>query len=98
MLSENRLSLDAVPSREQVVAEVKKIIAESSGVPVEQLHEDTTLLRDLPWDSLDLVECTMELEEQFDISISDELIEGARTINDISDGILTLLARPSKTE
>jgi len=81
-----------------VVAEVKEIIAESSGVPVEQLHEDTTLLRDLPWDSLDLVECTMELEEQFNISISDELIEGARTINDISDGVLTLLSRPSKTE
>ena len=98
MLSENRLSLDAVPSRDQVVADVKKIIAESSGVPVEQLHEDRTLLRDLPWDSLDLVECTMELEEQFNISISDELIEGARTINDISDGVLTLLSRPSKTE
>jgi acyl carrier protein len=40
----------------------------------------------------------MELEEQFNISISDELIEGARTINDISDGVLTLLSRPSKTE
>jgi len=96
VLSKDNLSLESVPSREQVVADVKRIIAESSGMPVEQLDEGTTLLRDLPWDSLDLVECTMELEEQFDISIPDELIERAKTISDISDGVLSMLTAPSK--
>jgi acyl carrier protein len=94
MLSESKLSCEANPSREQVVSEVIRIVAESSGIPVEQLRESDTLLRDLPWDSLDLVECTMELEEQFSVSISDDLIERAKTVSDIADGIVTLLAEP----
>lgn len=94
MFSENKLSCEAIPSREQVVKEVKQIVAESSGVPLEQIQESTTLLRNLPWDSLDLVECTMEIEEQFNISISDELIDEAKTINDIVDGVLALLTQP----
>ena len=80
-------------SREQVVEQVRQIVAESSGVPPEEIGESQPLLRDLPWDSLDSVECSMEIEEQFDISIPDELIDEAKNVGDIADGVLALLGQ-----
>ena len=80
-------------SRDQVLQQVRRIVAESSGVPVEEIQEDRPLLHELPWDSLDLVECVMEIEEEFDISIPDELVDEAKTAGDIADGVMTLLSR-----
>ena len=87
-------SCDTMPSRQRVLDEVKRIVAESSGVTPEELREGHTLLRDLPWDSLDEVECAMEIEEHFGISVPDELMEQAKTIGDIVDGVLKILAQP----
>ena len=55
------------------------------------------MLRELPWDSLDLVECVMEIEEEFDVSVPDELVEEAKTVGDITDGVLALLQPPSRS-
>jgi len=49
-------------------------------------------LRDFgTWERLDLVEITMEVEEHFDISVSDELGENTRTVGNIADGVERLL-------
>ena len=93
MSMESSPTCETLLSREQVLEQVKQIVAESSGVPPEQIHESQPLLRELPWDSLDLVECTMEIEEQFDVSIPDELVDEAKTVGDIADGVMALLAR-----
>ena len=95
MLPKNELPCETIPTREQVVHEVKKIVAESSGVPTDEIHETDTPLSALPWDSLDLVECAMEVEEQFDVSIPDNLLDQAKTVSDIADGVLGLLGQPA---
>ncbi len=84
---------DVAPSRDQVLREVIEIVAESCGVTPDEIHEDHTLLSDVPWDSLDQVECAMEIEEHFGISVPDELMEQAKTVGDVADGVLALLVQ-----
>ncbi len=61
-----------------------ELIAEQFGVEIEELTMDTSLEDDLGADSLDLVELSMALEEEFDTGeITEARAAGVRTIGDI---------------
>jgi acyl carrier protein len=98
MQPKTTLSNQTATSDKQIMEEVKQIVAESCGISMDQIDESKTRLVDLPWDSLDQVECVMELEEQFNISISDEMMANAKTVGDIANGIATLLSQTRETE
>ena len=84
---------DAVHSRRDcVLADVKVIVAEHASIPAEEIREDHHLFDDLACDSLDIVEIAMEIEEQFDAPVSDDLGDRVRTVRDVADGVLQLLA------
>ena len=70
---------------------VARIVGEHFGVPAENLSKATRLVDDLGADSLDLVEITMEVEEHFDIEVSDEAAERIDTVGDIVSGVRELL-------
>jgi acyl carrier protein len=82
----------AAPDRGAVLAGVVGVVAEQMGIAPESIGEGDALVEDIGCDSLDVVEISMELEEQFDISIPEELSDQARTVGQITDGILGLLA------
>jgi acyl carrier protein len=84
---------EAVAARERVAVDVKRIVAEVSGVALDVIQEDQTLFGDLAWDSLDLVECAMEIEEHFDLSVPDEMTDEVKMVGDVIEGVLTLLAK-----
>jgi acyl carrier protein len=94
----NRLLCETLPSHEQVLEQVVQIVSEHSVVPREEIREGHLLFHDLGLDSLDLVECSMEIEEEFDISVPDELVEQVKTIANVVDGVLTLLAQPWESD
>ncbi len=97
MLTNSSVACDTFSSqssRESILEAIKEIVSESSGVPAEQIDEHQTRLRELPWDSLDSVECAMEIEEHFGIAVPDEMVDQANTIGDLADGVLALLSRP----
>jgi acyl carrier protein len=48
------------------------------------------LVDDLGFDSLTMVETALEIDEEFDVSVPDEMMETVRTVGDIVDGILQL--------
>ncbi len=79
------------PSREQVLGKVKQLVAEQVALPVHEVREEHDLIVDLAYDSLDVVELAMELEENFDITVSDTMSEQARTVGQITDGVLQLI-------
>jgi acyl carrier protein len=81
-------------SREQILTEVKKIVAEFSEMAPEAIREDADLEIDLGVDSLSQIEIVMELEERFDISISDEVADEIRTVGQVVDRVERLLAEP----
>ena len=66
---------------------VKEIIAKQLSVKVEAIQDSTNIAEELGADSLDLVEILMSLEDEFGISIPDEVIPQIKTIKDIVDYI-----------
>jgi len=59
---------------------VINIVAETMGVDKASVTPVTSFVNDLGADSLDTVELVMELEDEFDISISDEDAEKIQTV------------------
>jgi acyl carrier protein len=57
-------------------------LSDSLGVTSDSITADT-LFHDFGADSLDTVELVMELEEEFDISIPDDVAERLRTVGDV---------------
>jgi len=70
---------------------VEEILTRELDVRREQLTHDVCLVDDLGADSLTLVEITMALEDQFNISIPDERWEKVRTVGDLLEALAELL-------
>ena len=60
-----------------------KIVAEHFGLG--SVDEEDDLIHDLHGDALDVIELVMELEEEFNIVISDDEAERLRFVKDICD-------------
>jgi acyl carrier protein len=63
------------------------IVAEQLGVSKDQITRETSFVNDLGADSLDTVELVMELEEEFDITIPDDVAEKIQTVGQAIDHI-----------
>ena len=70
---------------------VKEIIADQLSVDLATVVPSANLLDNLKADSLDLVELTMNLEDAFDIEISDEVAEKTKTVQDAIDCVCNLV-------
>jgi acyl carrier protein len=67
---------------EDILEKVTKIIVDRLGVEESQVTLEASFKDDLGADSLDVVELVMELEDQFDMEISDEDAEKISTVGD----------------
>ena len=66
-----------------VFEEVKEVLVEQLGVKPDEVKPEASLVNDLGVDSLDAVELTLALEEEFGIEIPDADAETMATINDV---------------
>ncbi|MGL4847930.1 MAG: acyl carrier protein [Clostridium sp.] len=62
---------------------IRDIIAEKLSVDVEEITLESSFLEDLNADSLDIVELIMALEDELDMEIPDEDVEGFKTVGDV---------------
>ena len=79
-------------ARESIEDVVKSIIVAELRVDRNQLGPDTHLMKDLGADSLDALNISLRLEEQFKIKIPDEAIPKFLTLEDIVKGVADHLA------
>ena len=63
-----------------VVERVTKVIVDRLGVDESEVKLEASFREDLGADSLDVVELVMELEDEFDMEISDEDAEQISTV------------------
>tara|TARA_Y100000814_G_scaffold283556_1_gene249614 strand:+ start:429 stop:653 length:225 start_codon:yes stop_codon:yes gene_type:complete len=64
---------------------IKSIIIDKLGVEENKITADADFINDLGADSLDQVELIMQLEEEFNIEISDEEAESLTTVGKVYD-------------
>lgn len=62
---------------------VRKMLAEQLNIPVEKVLPESRVIEDLGADSLDVVEMLMLLEDEFDVTVSDEESVKLSTVSDI---------------
>ena len=62
---------------------VQKIICEQLEIDSHLVTEDASISGDLGADSLDLVELSMSIEEEFNLEVPDDVLDHVRTVGDI---------------
>lgn len=62
---------------------VKEMIKEELNVPEEKITLQARLAEDLGADSIDAVELIMNIEDEFNIQVSDEQAQSIKTVGDL---------------
>lgn len=62
---------------------LKELLVDQLDVDADVITLDSVITDDLGADSLDVVDLVMTLEEEFDMEIPDEDVEGMKTVGDI---------------
>jgi acyl carrier protein len=73
---------DVTQEQNDVFEKVANIISTKTKVNKEEITLDSDFELDLKLDSLDIVEIVMAIEEEFDITISDDDLQKLRTVKD----------------
>lgn len=66
---------------------LRDLIVENLGVNEEEVTQEANLIEDLGADSLDAVELSMAIEDEFDVEIEDEEFQQLATVGDILKAI-----------
>ena len=79
--------------RARVQADVVRIMAETLEISPEEITTDLAFNSDLPFDSLQLYEFVIDVEETYNIRLPDELLDEVKTVDDMIDVVMKLSAQ-----
>ena len=78
-----------------VLETLKEIIADAMGnrlkIDASDISEDTEFIADLHADSVDVATIICDIEDEFNIEIEDEQLEGISTVGDVASRIEALI-------
>lgn len=78
-----------IMTKQDIAIKVIEIIAEMTPDKITVVAENT--IQDLGLDSLDIIETSMSLEEEFNINIDDDELESLKTVQNAIDLIIKKL-------
>ena len=67
-----------------ILEKIIDILCDQLDLDREQVTQDSEIIDDLGADSLDIVDLIRTLEDEFDTEITDEMVEGMKTVGDIA--------------
>lgn len=91
MKEQNDIAADLLTEKE--IAAVREILCRELDVKPEQLEPGAVLDADLGADSLTKVEIIMALEEEFGVTVPDEVSERVETVGDVFETLAKVLGR-----
>ena len=78
-------------TREEIMATVNRVFAESFEIEPERLVPEANIFLDLGLDSLDMVDLVVALQKRFAVQVrDDERVRAIRTLGDVYDFIATI--------
>jgi acyl carrier protein len=77
---------------------VRRLVAEHLGVTEEELSPELSLVDDLAADSLDFAELALAVEEELDLAVPEQMLDGVRTYGDLVEAAITLARARLKSE
>jgi len=80
-------------TRDQIAEKLRTLVGQEIGLPEDEITHDSTFVEDLGCDSLDLAEIVIVAEEQFGLSIDDDIAEQLSSFGALVDHIHRLLSR-----
>lgn len=78
-------------SREQILEELKRILAEDFEIEEEKITPQANLFEDLEFDSIDAVDLAVRMQEYTGKKISPDNFKEIKTINDVAIAVEKLL-------
>ncbi|VEU82849.1 acyl carrier protein [Acholeplasma hippikon] len=66
-----------------VYDKIKQLIIDELSVDESKISPNARLVEDLGADSIDAVELIMKVEDEFNVQISDEVLQSIKTVNDL---------------
>jgi acyl carrier protein len=89
------LSGNATPSTQDVLVELRSMMATEFGLAPEDVEPGAHLVDDLDLDSIDLVDLAVTLEDRSGIKLDEEEIKSVRTVGDAVNVIHAAFTRRS---
>ncbi len=86
-----RDTLHAMSDSPSVERRVIGAIARSKRIDAAEIRPETTF-EELGMDSLDAIELLFEIEEEFDLTVEDEAVQGKETVGQVIEAVLEALA------
>jgi len=78
-------------TKNDIIKKVNEIIAESLDVGLAEVTPEASLTEDIGADSLELVDLTMDFEDEFDVKIESAELSEINTVGEITELLLKKL-------
>lgn len=83
---------------ETMESRVLKAIAMQSGISEQDIKPESRLADDLGLDSLDEIEAVMAIEDEFEIELPDDEIDGVKTVQEVFDVVSKHLEKKGENQ
>ena len=80
--------------KDMIFEDILKLLIAELDVSPTDIRPDMTIAEDLKFDSLQLYEFVIDLEEAYDIRLPDDLLDNVSTISDVVDLVYSLSIEP----
>jgi acyl carrier protein len=81
----------------EIENKIRHILTDQLGIGEERIRGDARLIEDLGLDSLDAVELAMKAEKSFNVEMSDEEMEGLKTVKDVVELVRQIIEHSSSS-
>lgn len=85
---------DIMKKKDMIFEDILKLLIAELDVSPMDIRPDMTIAEDLKFDSLQLYEFVIDLEEAYDIRLPDDLLDNVSTISDVVDLVYSLSIEP----
>jgi acyl carrier protein len=81
---------DVMKKKDKIFEDILKLLVAELNISPTDITADMSIADDLNFDSLQLYEFVIDLEEAYDIRLPDDLLDNVRTISDVVDLVYDL--------